>query len=354
MAAAAARQRARSGPPQPLRRSATSSVGILNAYDIIGDVHGQASKLTALLGRMGYRQSGAVWGHPGRVAVFVGDLIDRGPQQCETIDLVRDMVAAGTALMVMGNHEYNAIAWATPDPQRPGDYLRTHCGSKGVKNAQQHKAFLEAVASKAGLHAEYVEWFKTLPLWLDLDGLRIVHACWDHASINLLAAWCTPGNTLTHDLLVASASESAALERHEIGDPTEYHAVETVLKGPEVELRTEAAYRDKDGHLRFAARYAWYRPDAPTFPETLVLPAGLTTPSGDPYVPPHEPLEPVRCTPYTDDVPLFVGHYWRTGTPTLLGRHVACVDYSAGLGEHPLVAYRWNGERTLSPANFVL
>jgi hypothetical protein len=47
-------------------------------------------------------------------------LIDRGPKQLATVDLVRRMVEAGSARGVMGNHEFNAIAWATPDPEHPG------------------------------------------------------------------------------------------------------------------------------------------------------------------------------------------------------------------------------------------
>lgn len=49
------------------------------AYDIIGDVHGHASALAALLTRLGYRETRGAWRHPDRQAIFVGDLIDRGP-----------------------------------------------------------------------------------------------------------------------------------------------------------------------------------------------------------------------------------------------------------------------------------
>ena len=56
--------------------------------------------------------------------------------------------------------------------------------------------------------------------------------------------------------------------------------------------------------------------------------------------------------PYADDVPVIVGHYWRTGTPTVISTKVACVDYSAAKGG-PLVAYRWSGETELTSANLV-
>lgn len=49
------------------------------AYGIIGDIHGHSTKLEALLGKMGYRQTGGTWRHPDRTVIFVGDFVDRGP-----------------------------------------------------------------------------------------------------------------------------------------------------------------------------------------------------------------------------------------------------------------------------------
>jgi Calcineurin-like phosphoesterase len=88
--------------------------------DIIGDVHGRFDKLVALLSHLGYRGSGGAFRHPSRSVIFLGDLIDRGPTQLARVDLVRRMVETGSARCVMGNHEFNAIALATPDPEHPG------------------------------------------------------------------------------------------------------------------------------------------------------------------------------------------------------------------------------------------
>ncbi|MEG0186401.1 MAG: metallophosphoesterase, partial [Stenotrophomonas sp.] len=79
------------------------------AHDIIGDIHGQAGKLKALLKHLGYRERMGAWRHPERSARFVGDLIDRGPGQLETLDIVRRMIDAGSAEAILGNHEFNAI-----------------------------------------------------------------------------------------------------------------------------------------------------------------------------------------------------------------------------------------------------
>ncbi|MDP9365770.1 MAG: polynucleotide kinase-phosphatase, partial [Chloroflexota bacterium] len=84
-------------------------------FDIIGDVHGCFDELRELLEKLGYRvearpeEDGArgwvVEPPPGRMAVFVGDLVDRGPKTPDALKLAMAMTAAGTALCVPGNHD---------------------------------------------------------------------------------------------------------------------------------------------------------------------------------------------------------------------------------------------------------
>ena len=81
-------------------------------FDIVGDVHGCREELEALLTRLGWDLDRDAAGRPmgakhpeGRTAVFVGDLVDRGPDSPGVVRLVMGMVAAGTALCVAGNHE---------------------------------------------------------------------------------------------------------------------------------------------------------------------------------------------------------------------------------------------------------
>lgn len=93
-------------------------------YDIIGDIHGHAVELVALLGKLGYRKNGRVWRQDGHTAIFVGDFIDRGVGQLETLDIVRPMIDQHTALAVMGNHEFNAIAWHSPPEKTCGGLMR--------------------------------------------------------------------------------------------------------------------------------------------------------------------------------------------------------------------------------------
>jgi protein phosphatase len=77
-------------------------------FDMIGDIHGCYDELLALLAKLGYgpRPEDGAYAHPaGRKAVFLGDLVDRGPKSPEVLRLAMGMVAAGTALCVPGNHD---------------------------------------------------------------------------------------------------------------------------------------------------------------------------------------------------------------------------------------------------------
>lgn len=89
---------------QPLWNNRTSDRG---PFDIIGDVHGCCDELEALLQHLGYtRIDSKAWEHPlGRKAVFVGDLVDRGPRIVDTLKTVIAMSRAGSALCVPGNHD---------------------------------------------------------------------------------------------------------------------------------------------------------------------------------------------------------------------------------------------------------
>ncbi|MEQ8717719.1 MAG: metallophosphoesterase [Acidimicrobiales bacterium] len=312
-----------------------------DGFDVIGDIHGHHGELVALLARLGYTDDAGHWSHPTRRAIFVGDLIDRGTDQIDVLQTVRAMVDSGAALAIAGNHEFNAVAFHTPRPG--GGFCRPHI----KKNRDQHEAFLAAVGLSSAEHDEWIGWFQTLPLWLELDGLRVVHAAWDQHAIDVLrdSATLGAGNTLTPELVV-KATEGRADD----GSRTpEWRAIEHLLKGPEVPI--DPAYEDKGGKERKRARFQWWRPDADTLRRGALIPSGTKTVDGGDYPPlPDDPIDP-PMRPYTDAVPVIYGHYWETGVPELTSPKTACVDYSAGNGE-ALVAYRWSGETHLDSDNF--
>lgn len=130
-------------------------------FDIIGDIHGQAKKLQQLLIKLGYQKSDQGFHHPDFKVIFVGDFIDRGPYQLETLQIVKEMVDNGNAYAVMGNHEFNAIGWMTENQQKPDTFLRQH----NHVHHKQHKVFLSQVGESSPLHQQWLSWFKSLPLF---------------------------------------------------------------------------------------------------------------------------------------------------------------------------------------------
>jgi hypothetical protein len=302
------------------------------SYDVIGDIHGQHDRLVALLKTLGYRETMRAWRHPDRTAVFVGDFIDRGPKQVETLKLVRGMVDTGAAMAVMGNHEFNAIAWATRDPDQPTRYLRSH---DRPGNRRQHQAFLAEVAGTP-LHAEIIAWFKTLPLWLDLGGIRVVHACWNDEYMARLRPHLGQGATLTDELVVWSSRKGHWA----------FEAVEALCKGLEVSLPQGISFTDKDGKTRNKARIRWWEQEPRTFRRVALAPQAVLKQIPDVRL----PADP-RVKAYSGP-PVFFGHYCLTSRPGPLAAGIACVDYSAGDGGE-LVAYRWEGETALRGTHFL-
>lgn len=301
----------------------------MSSYDIIGDIHGEADALKRLLYSLGYRLVDGVYAHPERQALFLGDFIDRGFAQREVLNIVRPMVENGTALAVMGNHEFNAIAYATPYRDT---FLRIHTDN----NRRQHAAFLDAFEHDEDGYQQTIGWFKTLPLWLDLPSFRVVHACWDQRLIKRLineydGAW------LSDSLLVRSSLRGT----------WEYEAVETLLKGKEIQLPDGHHFRDKDGIVRHAIRVKWWQA-AGTYRDAYIGP-----PLAESHIP-DDPISGDHLIEYSnDDKPVFIGHYWLTGAPTPLAENIACVDYSVAKAGGKLVAYRFDGESKLSSTKFV-
>ena len=85
-------------------------------FDIIGDIHGCYDELVELLQTLGYRigddrRQPTIETPEGRIAVFLGDLVDRGPDSPAVLRLVMKMVQDGQALCVPGNHDVKLVKW---------------------------------------------------------------------------------------------------------------------------------------------------------------------------------------------------------------------------------------------------
>lgn len=306
---------------------------IAGPVDVVGDVHGQAGALEDLLETLGYDGDGA---HPdGRRLVFVGDLVDRGPDSVAVAERVRTLVEAGNAQCVLGNHELSIVREARKVDN--GWYF----GDAGDGQRQ-------ATAAESSRIREF---FSELPLALERDDLRVVHACWQPEAIERLRAETDEQSDLDAEYrrfrdatnarlesagLLATFREEEALYdarvRFEHNDPDEhwpdakllpgYAAVNearqmgnpiAVLTSGEERAATETY--PAGGKFRFVNRVAWWNE-------------------------------------YEDDQAVIIGHYWRlydfaivdrpraagvdvfkdTGPDQWLGarKKVFCVDFSVG------------------------
>lgn len=138
--------------------------------DLIGDIHGELPALEALGRGLGYDVAGD-WSHPGgRLPVFLGDLVDRGAHSLEIAELVARLVATRRAFCIMGNHEYNLVAWYAQIP-----------GYEKPKPSNAPTA--EDVGRRGERWGPAMAFFRELPLAVALPDLRIVHACWHRPSL---------------------------------------------------------------------------------------------------------------------------------------------------------------------------
>ncbi len=302
-------------------------------YIFIGDVHGQAPTLRALLQKLGWKKrQGRLKPRNDEHLVFVGDLIDRGSHNLETVEIVRELVEQGDATCLMGNHEFNAVHFHTEHPSGSGQYLR----DRSTDNLRQHGNVLDELTRRPGFLPDMLAWFKTLPVAIEGPGWRCVHACWHDESLNALTQidnrWYLPA-----DAWVAAATK----------DTAEYRACENLMKGPEYKLPDGSFFLDKEGVKRHHARIRWWSPQPDTLEEALLFqtpPEGLDT--SRPYDNPAHPTYPAVAPP------VFFGHYWNWGEPTPESHNAVCLDYSAGRGKH-LVAYRLPTDSAVASEHYV-
>jgi hypothetical protein len=297
-------------------------------YDVIGDIHGHADALRRLLAKMGYAELDGAFRHETRRVIFVGDFIDRGPAQRDVLQITRAMCEADTAFAVLGNHEFNAIGWVTPDGR--GGFLRAHTEA----NLGQHRKFLQQFGEGSPDHHDAISWFRGLPVWLDLPGLRVVHACWYEPS-QLALRPCLDGRDC-----FTEAGLRQALQR----DTPAYQAAEILMKGPEQRLASDMTFMDKDGRERHEVRIKWWDLDATTFRKAAI---GVDDRLGEL---PDSAL-PVDFI-YRENTPVLFGHYWMNGEPRLTSSSAACLDFSVA-NEGYLTAYQWRGESMLLPDHLV-
>jgi diadenosine tetraphosphatase ApaH/serine/threonine PP2A family protein phosphatase len=300
------------------------------SYDIIGDIHGHAAELETLLIQLGYNEDRGHFNHPeGRKVIFLGDYIDRGPEIRRVLQIVRGMIDAGEAHGILGNHEINALRYHTKDGAT-GKPLRANEGSKTTQHIATLKQLAEPYKDE---WQEWLDWFSELPLWLELPGLRAVHASWSDDAMDQLRSH---GSLKGEELIRLSEKESPETE-----------AIERILNGLELKLPEGEFFKTPDGRKRTEIRSRWWDALKGMNCSQAVFP-------DDPQIKDGAFILPEDHRAYPKSAPLiFFGHYAvMTGEPKPLAKNIACLDYGMAKGGQ-LVAYRWDGEATLDDSKFI-
>jgi|GEM_PF-1276749 len=260
----------------------------------IGDIHGQYEKLLKLLEHLSFDLDDLESNIGNTQLVFMGNLIDSAPgfegDQLSLLQLVESLVAQNKAYCLLGNHEFNAIGWATE--LRPGEWARTH----SVHHFKQHQSFLEMLGGDSEQYLYWINWFKKRPFFIDFDSVSAIHACWDEQILNAIEPYLNEDNSLKEEYWV-----NAFDPNHEL-----YTLCTTLLQGPEYPLSKGEAFLDSTGSIGSQKRSEWWWA--------------------------YEQQENVK--------PIVIGHYSLTGLPEAKSKNVICVDYNAAEADNPLVSYQ--------------
>ena len=276
-------------------------------YDLIGDVHGHMDLLSLLVEKLGYVRKGMAWEHPqGRKLVFVGDLINRGPDSAGVLKLVRKTWEEGNAYVALGNHEFGILQMSSMDKNLPD-----------------------------ASYEPFVPWLKTLPLFLDLQDIRVVHAAWHISSISFISQVVIPNDSF--------------IQATSIKNSPERKAVDFILKGVKVNLPEDSVLRDRFGIIRKKGRLRWWEDlrEKP-FSDALFSPM-----YGDSLEEIPNPQDIAKAEPYPkEDKPVFIGHYCLEPHIPKINDNVVCIDGCVTCDKR-LWAYRYAGEKKPAEASLV-
>lgn len=299
--------------------------------DIVGDIHGEIEPLTALLRHLGYDLERGL--RPvGRTLVFVGDLVDRGPDSPSVLRLVQQLCAAGMARAILGNHEINLLAGLAKDGS--GWFFDERLGS------DVHKYPPFARSAQPEQRQQVAEFLHTLPLALERADVRVVHSAWLGWAVQAVRA-----------LRVGDAAHAWVRWEHEAAA----HAQQLHISERVQAERASWPHSLEDAQHRppFLPAHCENELLKSRINPIKVLTSGLEQRADAPFFAGNKWRFIARLpwwNDYTDDAAVVVGHYWRSPSAqapsissheglfngiTPLAWHgvranVFCVDYSVG------------------------
>lgn len=305
-------------------------------YDLIGDVHGCALSLERLLRKMDYDYVRGCFRHPSRKVIFVGDIVDRGPRIREALHIVKDMVDQGQAEIVLGNHEIYSLCYCTPARPESGlAFLREH-------TARHHRLIRETLEQFEAFKSEwqdFLKWFHTIPLAIEKEHFRVVHACWDVELIQRFRQ-LSPSLCLDENLLHDAAVPGTFV----------FRVVDRLTRGTSLFLPDNETILGQDGFSRNMFRTKFWTERPQKYGDVVFQPDPLPEVVSERHL---SVLEKQSLLQYgASELPVFVGHYWMEGEPEPIQPNIACLDYSA-VKYGKLVAYRMDDERILDKRKFV-
>lgn len=287
--------------------------------DIIGDIHGEYDALCALLGHLGYGPGGI---HPeGRTLVFVGDFCDRGPNSPAVLALVQDLMASQRAVAVLGNHEINLLREDAKDGS--GWFF----DERAERDRHKYAPFQQPTDAE---RADILAMLSCLPIALEREDLRVVHAAWQHAPIQ--AARQLP-----------LGGVHAAYERWE--DEAHRQAYSTDLAQRMQAELTDWTFGLEDPQRQppFLHAHAEHESNKQMLNPLKVLTSGVERKGTVPFYSGGKWRFAERVAwwdAYTDATPVVVGHYWRRVNPIDRAR-VGKGDVDLFEGTDPM---RWHGK----------
>ena len=280
--------------------------------DIVGDIHGEIDALNDLLGHLGYAADGC---HPeGRTLVFVGDLVDRGPDSPAVLQRVRSLVGRGRAQCILGNHELSLLRddtkhgntwWTAPERETEHPMARISAGEK-----QPLREFLAS-----------------LPLVLERADVRVVHACWDGDAIAAVQEHGT------------ASGDAGQLYDYFVQQTTQEMLDNKFLSFVRREWREQAPrLEDRDWEPVFMPGLAELNSRTQMDNPVAVLTSGMEQPAQEPFWAGGKwrMVERVKWWErYVDTTPVIVGHYWRRFSPAAIALNDKYgPDLLAGIAPH--------------------
>ncbi|NOR75072.1 MAG: metallophosphoesterase [Draconibacterium sp.] len=299
-------------------------------YDIIGDVHGQVALLKKLLLKLGYEKSENGYFHVKRKAIFVGDFINRGSEIRKTIRLIRKMVKNGNAFAILGNHEINAMLL----------HLKDKSGKPLVKESRKNYLSLFKTINEFSNYPnewkKHLQWMRRLPFFLELKGIRIVHACWSDSAVEVVKS-----------ALNEERSRKSIFREYYKNPKSELSkSINILTKGINLTMPGNLKVVNNKGVVPREFRLSWWEnPDGKTFRE-MSFESKYKLPA---YTVPKEIIPETFF--YSENEPIiFFGHYCRANGPHIINTNLCCVD-SCVSGAKLLTAYSWSGEKVLNKKN---